>query len=71
MSKEIDTNHHMIVFKGKNIRRVLHNDEWWFVVKDIIEALIDTSNSTDNGNMQAAKMILDRFIPARRDRVIK
>ena len=47
MSKEIDTNHHMIVFKGKNIRRVLHNDEWWFVVKDIVEALIDTSNSTD------------------------
>lgn len=47
MSKEIDTNHHMIVFKGKNIRRVLHNDEWWFVVKDVVEALIDTSNSTD------------------------
>lgn len=47
MSKEINTNHHMIVFKSKNIRRVLHNDEWWFVVKDIVEALIDTSNSTD------------------------
>src|SRR5262245_44713812 len=47
MSKEIDAHHHMIVFKGKNIRRVLHNDEWWFVVKDIVEALIDTSNSTD------------------------
>lgn len=47
MSKEPDTNHHMIVFKGTNIRRVWHNDEWWFVVKDIIEALIDTSNSTD------------------------
>lgn len=46
MTKEIDTNHHMIVFKGKNIRRVLHNDEWWFVVNDIVEALIDTSNST-------------------------
>lgn len=47
MTKEIDTSHHMIVFKGKNIRRVLHNDEWWFVIKDIVEALIDTSNSTD------------------------
>lgn len=23
------------------------NDEWWFVVKDIVEALIDTSNSTE------------------------
>jgi len=47
MTKEIDTPHHMIVFKSKNIRRVLHNNEWWFVVKDIVEALIDTSNSTD------------------------
>lgn len=47
MSKEIDVSHHMIVFKGKNIRRVFHNNEWWFVVKDIVEALIDTSNSTD------------------------
>lgn len=47
MTKEVDINQHMIVFKGKNIRRVLHNNEWWFVVKDIVEALIDTSNSTD------------------------
>lgn len=47
MTKEIDVNHCMIVFKGKNIRRILHNNEWWFVVKDIVEALIDTSNSTD------------------------
>ncbi len=37
----------LIVFNGKNIRRVLHENEWWFVVKDIIEALVDTSNSTD------------------------
>lgn len=47
MTKEIEVNHHMIVFKGKNIRRTLHNGEWWFVVKDIVEALIDTPNSND------------------------
>lgn len=47
MTKEIDKNHHMIVFKGKNIRRIFHNDEWWFIIKDIVEALIDTPNSAD------------------------
>jgi prophage antirepressor-like protein len=47
MTKEVEPTHHMIMFKGKNIRRALYNDEWWFVVKDIVEALIDTSNSTD------------------------
>ena len=68
MTKEVETNHHMIVFKGKNIRRVLHNDEWWFVVKDIVEALIDTFNSTDyvkKMGMVQTKVTL--FIPSLQD----
>lgn len=32
------------VFKGKEIRRTLHNNEWWFVVEDIVLALIDSSD---------------------------
>jgi prophage antirepressor-like protein len=32
------------VFKGKQIRKVIHNNEWWFSISDIIEAL---TNSTD------------------------
>ena len=47
MTNELKSYQPIIVFKGKNIRRTLHNDEWWFVVKDIIEALTDTANSTD------------------------
>jgi DNA-damage-inducible protein D len=31
-----------VVFKGKNIRRTLHNDEWWFVIEDIVFALTDS-----------------------------
>lgn len=37
----------MVVFKGKNIRRTLHQNEWWFVVTDVVEALTDTPNPTD------------------------
>jgi DNA-damage-inducible protein D len=32
------------VFRGKEIRRTLHNDEWWFVVEDIVLALIDSTD---------------------------
>ncbi|MBI4655193.1 MAG: Bro-N domain-containing protein [Elusimicrobia bacterium] len=32
----------MAVFKGKGIRRILHNNEWWFVISDVIAALTDS-----------------------------
>ncbi len=37
----------LVVFKGKNIRRTLHRNEWWFVVADVVEALTDTPNASD------------------------
>ncbi len=30
------------LFKGKKIRRVIHNKEWWFSVLDVIQALTDS-----------------------------
>jgi hypothetical protein len=32
------------VFKGKEIRKTLHDNEWWFVVEDVVLALIDSSD---------------------------
>ncbi len=32
------------VFKGREIRRTLHNNEWWFVVVDAISILTDSAN---------------------------
>ncbi|MFZ5760561.1 MAG: Bro-N domain-containing protein [Thermodesulfobacteriota bacterium] len=37
----------LIVFKGKEIRRTLHNNEWWFSVVDVVEALTDSVNVGD------------------------
>jgi DNA-damage-inducible protein D len=34
----------LVVFKGKGIRRTLHNNEWWFVVEDVVLALIDSKD---------------------------
>jgi len=32
------------VFKGKEIRKTIHNDEWWFSVSDVVEALTDSAD---------------------------
>ena len=33
------------IFDGKEIRKVWHNEEWWFSVVDIIEALTQTDRA--------------------------
>jgi DNA-damage-inducible protein D len=35
----------MAVFRGGEIRKTLHNDEWWIVVEDVVLALIDSKDS--------------------------
>jgi len=35
----------LVVFKGKQIRRVLHNGEWFFSVVDIVAALTDSPDA--------------------------
>ncbi len=35
------------LFKGREIRKTIHNNEWWFVVNDIVAALTDTPNVVD------------------------
>ena len=32
------------IFKGMGIRKIIHNNEWWFVVEDAVLALIDSSD---------------------------
>ena len=32
------------VFKGKEIRKVIHNNEWWFSVIDVVAVLTDSKN---------------------------
>lgn len=40
-------NTHIALFKGKKIRKTIHNNEWWFSVSDVIEALTDTPDPQD------------------------
>ncbi len=31
------------LFKGRKVRKIIHNDEWWFSVVDVIEVLTDST----------------------------
>ncbi|PIP87720.1 phage antirepressor protein [Candidatus Beckwithbacteria bacterium CG22_combo_CG10-13_8_21_14_all_01_47_9] len=32
------------IFKGRQVRRVIYQNEWWFVVEDVVLALIDSND---------------------------
>lgn len=38
---------HIALFQRKEIRRTIHNNEWWFVVTDVVVALTDSVNASD------------------------
>ena len=33
------------LFKGRKIRKTIHNNEWWFVVEDVVLALTDSADA--------------------------
>src|SRR3989344_1903065 len=35
------------LFEGRQIRKIIYNDEWWFSVVDVIEALTGSINPRD------------------------
>ena len=35
------------IFKSKQIRKILYQNEWWFSVVDVVEALTDSSDAND------------------------
>ncbi len=36
---------HIALFQRKEVRRTIHRDEWWFVVEDVVLALIDSRDA--------------------------
>lgn len=43
MEKKVETTK-IALFKGKKIRKTPYNNEWWFVVEDVVLALIESSD---------------------------
>jgi hypothetical protein len=47
MNTEISTITKIAIFKGKEIRKVIFQNEWWFSVVDVVGALTDSVNARD------------------------
>lgn len=45
----------LVVFQDKKIRRIWHNNEWFFSVVDVIQALTDSTNPRNYWNMLKAR----------------
>ena len=41
----------LVVFDDKKIRRLWHDDEWYFSVVDVVRALTDSANPRNYWNM--------------------
>jgi len=44
MSSQQDESTRIAVFQRKEVRRTLHNGEWWFVIADVVLALTNTTD---------------------------
>lgn len=57
MSEELPVNPHgkVVVFGAKQIRRLWHDEQWYFSVVDIISALTDSGNPRNYWNMMKAR----------------
>ena len=46
---------HIALFKGKAIRKVIYQKEWWFSVVDVVGVLTDSDNPRNYWNMLKAR----------------
>ncbi|MFA5888492.1 MAG: Bro-N domain-containing protein [Candidatus Nanoarchaeia archaeon] len=51
----------LVIFQGRKIRRKWFNDEWWFSIVDIIEALIETGRARKYWSDLKKKLIEEGF----------
>jgi hypothetical protein len=49
----------LTVFKGRNIRRIIHDNEWWFSVVDVVEALTDSDRPSVYWTAMKARVKLE------------
>ena len=53
---------HIAVFRGKEVRRIIHNNEWWFSVIDVIEAITDSDRPRKYWSDLKSKLTSEGFI---------
>lgn len=47
MTNKVEEITKIAIFRKKEVRKIIHKNEWWFVVEDVIVALTDSTNPKD------------------------
>lgn len=47
MNNQLSQTTKIAIFKGKQVRKIIHQHEWWFSVIDVVAALTDSVNARD------------------------
>lgn len=50
------------VFKGKQVRKTIHNNEWWFSVIDVVEAFTGTERPRKYWNDLKKKLVKEGYV---------
>ena len=57
-----DQENKIAVFKGKKIRRIIHQNEWWFSIVDVIEVLTGSERSRKYWNDLKKKLSGEGYV---------
>lgn len=60
-AEKTDSKKGLVVFQDKKIRRIWHNDEWWFSIIDIIDVLTDSGRPRKYWSDLKVKLINEGF----------
>ena len=60
----MDKNEKIAIFKGKQVRRAIHNNEWWFSVIDAVEILTGSSIAKRYWSDLKVKLVKEGFSEA-------
>jgi len=52
---------HIAIFRGKEIRKTIHNNEWWFSISDVIEVLTDNARPRKYWNDLKKKLVNEGY----------
>ena len=50
------------LFKGKQVRRLIFNNEWWFSVIDVVEVLTGTDRQRKYWNDLKVKLVKEGYV---------
>jgi len=59
MTQELITK--IAIFQKKEVRKIIHNNEWWFSIIDVIEALTGTERPRKYWNDLKTKLIKEGY----------